>query len=240
MTTLGAVESLLLLCICGFILLGLAGLGLIVWFLTSERRNANASDHGALGGLGNDDHPQYLTAARASSFISGGDHDHSLVDLQDVVADEPREGQVLTHTGGRWQAHDLQVRGGVPHFRQLVTVRRESPRLYEFWFTPDTPGNQAEIIELPVAALQVFRETESRPKFLTRITVESVERIRRNVFRVSLRQESEFLRFAFDLLKLPLSNERNLRSYAQENGLNFLGQGGDQTVTVHFRLTRDV
>ncbi len=116
-------KSLLLLCICGFILLGLAGLGLIVWFLTNERRNANASDHGALGGLGDDDHPQYLTATRAGSFFSGGDHDHSLVDLQDVVADAPREGQVLAHIGGRWQAQDLQSRGVQPHSRQLVTVR---------------------------------------------------------------------------------------------------------------------
>ncbi len=208
------------------------GLGIAIWLLAVERK----SSHGQLEGLLEDDHPQYLTGERAAALFRGGDHLHEMADLTDVEAAAAREGQVLARTGDIWRAGDLPKRGTEARYRQLATVRRVAPRLFEFWFTPDTPGNQAEIIDLPLAGLQVFRETESAPKYLTRITVEEVERIRRNVFRVSLRQESEFLRFAFDLVNLPLTNDRNLRSYALENGLFFLGQGGDHTVTVHFQL----
>jgi hypothetical protein len=197
-----------------------------------ERKNA----HEQLAGLENDDHPQYLTGERAAALLGGGDHLHSLADLTDVQAATPQEGQGLIWSGGGWLSGDLPARGIEAHFRQLATVRRVAPRLFEFWFTPDTPGNQAEIIEVPLSALQVFRETDNSPKYLTRITVESVERVRRNVFRISIRQESDFLRFTFDLVNLLLTNDRNLRSYSKENGLHFLGQGGDHTVTVHFQM----
>lgn len=232
MTGLGFVEMSVILCLCGLVVLGVFGFGVAIWLLAVERK----SSHGQLEGLLDDDHPQYLTEERAAALFRGGDHLHALVDLNDVQAAAPQEGQILVRSGDIWHAADLPGQGSQARFRQLVTVRRVAPRLFEFWFTPDAPGNQAEIIDLPLAGLQVFRETESGPKYLTRITVEEVERIRRNVFRVSLRQESEFLRFAFDLVNLPLINERNLRSYALENGLLFLGQGGDHTVTVHYQL----
>ncbi len=237
MAGIGPVESIVLLCLCGLAVLGVSAVGLIAWLLTSERRGIPRHDHGELDGLGDDDHPHYLTDQRAVALFGGADHVHSLADLQDVQASAPLQGQVLLRARDFWQAQDLPARGSTSLMRVLVTVRREAPRLYEFWFTPDAPGNQTEIIDLPPAALQVFRETGNGPKYLTRIPVENIERVSRNVFRTSLRQESEFLRFTIDLMNLPLANSRNLRAHALENGLSFLGQGGDHTVTVHYRLS---
>jgi hypothetical protein len=65
---------------------------------------ASASDHGALGGLLDDDHPQYHTDARGDARYAPLNHTHALNDLFDVNAPTPNNGQVLTRQGGQWVA----------------------------------------------------------------------------------------------------------------------------------------
>lgn len=60
-----------------------------------------ATDHGALAGLGDDDHPQYLTAGRGDSRYA------KLVDLNlggltDVTLTSPAADDVLAYNGASW------------------------------------------------------------------------------------------------------------------------------------------
>ena len=69
------------------------------WLLNGQ---AGMFDHGALRGLNNDDHPQYLNDMRGDARYSPLSHSHSLDALTDVDASAPTNGQVLTHQGGQW------------------------------------------------------------------------------------------------------------------------------------------
>lgn len=63
------------------------------------------SEHGNLLGLGDDDHPQYLTEARGDARYSPLGHIHALDELGDVDALGPVDGEVLSwdDTAGKWQ-----------------------------------------------------------------------------------------------------------------------------------------
>ena len=58
-------------------------------------------DHGALGGLGDDDHTQYLTSPRANTWLGT----KSIGALSDVSPSTPTNGQVLTYhnASGQWR-----------------------------------------------------------------------------------------------------------------------------------------
>jgi len=62
------------------------------------------SDHGALAGLADDDHPQYHNDARGDIRYALLNHTHALDELSDVNAPAPGDGQVLTRQGANWVA----------------------------------------------------------------------------------------------------------------------------------------
>lgn len=62
------------------------------------------SDHGALSGREDDDHPQYFNVARGDVRYAPLNHSHTLDALSDVNAPAPGNGQVLTWQGGQWIA----------------------------------------------------------------------------------------------------------------------------------------
>lgn len=66
------------------------------------RPNVAGGDHGSLSGLGDDDHPQYLTTARGDArYAAGADLDAlTLDDLADVDAPTPGDGEVLAWDDG--------------------------------------------------------------------------------------------------------------------------------------------
>ena len=231
MPGLGVGEILIVACICGVLVVGLIALGLVVWLISVGQKT-----HGDLADLNTDDHPHYLTVGRGDPRYAGIQHDHRLSDLSDIDAAAAQEGDVLVRSGEQWAGRSVHVSGETPFARTLVKVRRITPRTLECWFTLDAPGNRAEVIELPVSALQVFRETQTGPKFLAKVSIDEIEHVRRNLFHLRLRQESEFLRIKFDLVNIPVSGDRSIKSFAQEFGLRFVGQAGDSTVTVHFQV----
>lgn len=71
----------------------------------SSSGGTGASDHGALTGLGDDDHPQYMNTARHdASHVLGGNIPHdTLANLTDVAIVAPAESQVLGYVGGVWK-----------------------------------------------------------------------------------------------------------------------------------------
>lgn len=71
------------------------------------------SDHGALTGLADDDHPQYLTQARGDARYPLLAHTHTLASLTDVNLAGASDGQVIKRVGGIWvAAADLTGGGG--------------------------------------------------------------------------------------------------------------------------------
>ncbi len=231
MTGLGVGEIVVLVCLCGFLGIGILVLIGLSWIMMMGQRN-----HGELADLNHDDHPQYLTVERGDPRYALQEHAHGVEALSDVDAANAMVGDVLVRAQNQWVARSLPDTGEASYARNLVTITRAGPRKFDCWFTPDAPGNQAEVIDLPLNALQVFRETQTRPKFLSKIAVEEVTAGRRNQFIVRLRQESEFLRIKFDLINIPMSGERTLKSFALENGLRYVGQSSDHTVTIHVRV----
>ena len=231
MTGFGVGEIVVLLCLCGFLAIGIAVLIGLAWIMMMGQRN-----HGELADLDRDDHPHYLTVGRGDPRYARQEHPHTIEDLDDVEAANAGAGDVLVRSQSQWEAMPLPASGEGTFARSLVRINRTAPRVLDCWFTPDAPGNQAEITELPLNALQVFRETQTGPKFLSKIGIQEVVSNRRNQFTIQLRQESEFLRIKFDLVNIPVSGDRTLKSFALENGLRYVGQSGDHTVTVHLRI----
>lgn len=72
------------------------------------------SDHGALTGLTDDDHPQYFNQARGDAryALLGHTHAFTLDDLSDVNVAGASEGQVLKRVGGQWIAAADAAGGG--------------------------------------------------------------------------------------------------------------------------------
>ena len=231
MTGFGVGEIVVLACVCGVVLIGLVIFAILAWLLMVGQKN-----HGELADLDADDHPHYLTVGRGDPRYASHGHSHTISELSDVETAAVRDGEVLGQSRGVWEPGQTAVSGDPAYARQMVRIIRLEPRLFDCWFTLDAPGNQAEIMDLPLNALQVFRETQTGPKYLSKISVASVEQVRRNQFRIQLRQESEFLRIKFDLVNIPVSGDRTLKSYALEYGLRFVGQSADHTVTVHIQV----
>ncbi len=85
------------------------------WLLSRNQIGGDGggiSDHGALVGLADDDHPQYLNNSRGDARYALINHTHTLNDLADVNAGAAADGQVLTRQGGAWEA--AAAPGGPP------------------------------------------------------------------------------------------------------------------------------
>lgn len=84
---------------------------------------AGVTDHGGLTGLGDDDHPQYLTTGRGDTRYSPLVHTHALSSLADVNVPSANAGEVLTFDGSRWTA---QPSSGGPATGDFVSRRSDS------------------------------------------------------------------------------------------------------------------
>jgi hypothetical protein len=160
------------------------------------------------------------------------------------VADvNPNPRDVLTWTGNQWEPRPIRV---LP-FANIVRV---DVRVYEIWFNIDAPGNAEEIEKLKDEHFDVSRETDTPNTFLTRINLAQpvvrpvavppvvepvIERTRRNVFKVTLAAESELLRFVFKAGSIKLASGSTVTDYAQKNGIQFIGFGAKDTITVFVR-----
>ncbi|ETT24115.1 hypothetical protein RR21198_0302 [Rhodococcus rhodochrous ATCC 21198] len=219
------------------------------------------ADHGALAGLGNDDHPQYLLTDGSrplSGDLSAGNN--RLTDLpaataagQPIVFGQDAGGDLVqqypdlelaaiqnTPVTARAPAerHVLLVRNGQwvagrPSIVPLATIRRAMNQRYIVWFNLDAPANQAEIDHDSVeGSLVVQRETDVDP-FLDPATTGRPSRLSRNVYVVQVRNDRTTLRFTFDLNRLRLTGGGGgtVLDWANHNGIWFTGQV-DDLVTV--------
>lgn len=102
------------------------------------------SDHGALGGLGDDDHPHYLTNARGDLRYAALNHTHALADIGQGGASA---GQVLVWSGTAWAPANL-VAQAVSVQRATMTATQAS--------TSTTLANVTQLV-LPMVANGVYR-----------------------------------------------------------------------------------
>ena len=154
MTRLGVGEIVVLVCLCGFLGIGILVLIGLSWVMMISQRN-----HGELADLNRDDHPQYLTVERGDPRYASQEHIHGVEALSDVDAANAVVGDVLVRSQNQWVARSLPDTGEASYARNLVIISRAGFREFDCWFTPDAFGNQAEVIGLSLNVLQVFRET---------------------------------------------------------------------------------
>jgi hypothetical protein len=226
------------------------------------------ADHGALVGLGDDDHPQYLladgTRPLAGDLSAAGNR---LTDIppsnaarQPIVQGQAAGGDLTQQypnprlaqiqgaplaAGGPNERDVLILRGGTwragrPWLLPLVTIERKPDRRYVVWFNLDAPENQVEVETLDETNLLVQRETEVGTSFLRRVGPEpNVSRVFRNVFVVEVQEETSPLRFTFDLSRLSLRGGGTVLEWAGGRGIWFLGQSTDRPSVTSFVLLAD-
>ncbi len=216
------------------------------------------SDHGALTGLADDDHAQYLLAngdrPLSGNLSAGGNR---LTDLADSAAN----GQAITH--GRAAGGDLTERYPNPRIGALqgvpldarsptpadvlvlrgrawtatrptllpfATVVQTEQRIWRVWFNIDAPANQVAVEDF-ADALDVRRETDS-PN-LAPVAIEDIVQHGRNIFEVTTPQPQRPIRFIFGLDGVRLDNGQSALEWANEQGIWFCGQAfGDDRPTV--------
>jgi hypothetical protein len=213
------------LAICGLTLVNLVLFFAVVWYIVRPR----AAPSGRLPGTQAAETQPMAVAPRGEASL----HTHDLNELLGVDIHAIPEGARLIWREGSWQPVASVSERSRQLAHPIAHIQRREARIYECWFTIDGPGNQAEVLDLPASALQVFRETQTGPKYLAKIEVLGIEKLRRNMFEIQLRQESERLRFSLDLLNIPTRDGRSLIAFARENNLQFLGLRGEATVTLH-------
>lgn len=172
---------------------------------------------------------QDLRGTYADPFVAG-------LQGRPVANAAPNLRDVLTWTGGQWEPTPIRV---LP-FANIVRV---DVRLYEIWFNIDAPGNAEEIEKLVEDQFDVSRETDTPTAFLTKINLAqpqrgqppAIQRTRRNVFQVALAAESELLRFVFKAGSIKLASGPVVTEYAHKAGIQFIGSGEKDTITVFVR-----
>jgi hypothetical protein len=141
-----------------------------------------------------------------------------------VSAQAPAERDALVFHGGNWEPRLPWV---LP-FATIQPLTKEGE--YMVWFNLDAPANQVEVEPDAVRdALDVQEETDN-PDFLNPVIVSSVNRLRRNVFLVKVEADNTPLRFTFDLneLRLTTRDPGSVLQWAKNQGIWFVGQGGDR------------
>ncbi len=227
-------------------------------WIADVESGGGVTDHGALAGLGDDDHPHYLLADGSrplSGNLSAGSN--RLTDLppsngngQPIVQNQNAGGDLRERYPdprlGAIQATPLDARdpeerdvlilregrwvAGRPWILPFVTIQPMGDRFYALWFNLDAPSNQAEIAAID-DGLIVHRET-GNGTFLRRVGPETINPIIRNVFVVEVNQDSTPLRFTFDLEQLRLTDGTPVLDWANRFGIWFVGQSGNRGETV--------
>lgn len=225
---------------------------------------AGVTDHGALAGLADDDHPQYLLADGTrplSGDLSAAAN--RLTDLpssnapgQPIVQGQAAGGDLSqqypdpllaaiqgtpVEANGPTERDVLMLRGGRwqagrPWLLPFVTIQRLG-KLYAVWFNLDAPGNQVAVESLDDSNLIVDRETDDpNAGFLDRVGPQNVNPVIRNLFTLDVKDESTPLRFTFDIARLKLSQGGTVLEWADKNGIWFLGQSEDRRTVTSFFL----
>jgi hypothetical protein len=113
-------------------------------------------------------------------------------------------------------------------------------KTYVVWFNLDAPENAVEVDPDTVAgALLVQRETETGT-FLRKIGPESVNRLSRNVYLVTVSQDTPVARFTFTLEKLGFLGGGTIKDWADKRGYAFVGQGSTRDVVTSYSLRADL
>jgi hypothetical protein len=158
-----------------------------------------------------------------------------------VANSAPDNGDLLTWNAraNRWEPRALAVT--LP-FVTIDRVQDTNGIFYDLWFHLDAPTNGAEIPRLVENDMvQVAMETTQAPSFLRRINVTQVAQITRNLFRATLQQESDLLRFTFDVNSIGVligGAQQRLLQYIIESGMKFQGFDGGKTITAFVRGRR--
>ena len=150
-----------------------------------------------------------------------------------VAGDAPSQDDSLMFAGGAWRPQ--------PVFRKVlpfVTIARLGARQYRFWFNVDAPRNAVEIPELTLDQVVAFRETPTGPAFLTRVPLDRIDQVTRNLFTVILQQEpiNGLLRFRFALQAVRVSTGGSVSDYARAERIVFEGQTSDSDLTKFFLI----
>jgi hypothetical protein len=178
----------------------------------------------------------------AGGDLTGTYPDPRLAAIQGTPVDAPgpAERDVLILRGEQWVA-------GRPRLLPFATIfldpdqnPEEEAKAYIVWFNLDAPGNEGAIFQLDESALTVHRETESSPflEVVGPLTDPSTEFIRRNVFKVFVRDDNTAdsgpLRFEFRLANLPVTDIGTVADWATATGTWFVGESndGEPSVTI--------
>lgn len=121
----------------------------------------------------------------------------------------------------------------------FVTILRptDGTPKYRLWFHLDAPDNAVAITTFKPEALDARVETPDPTDFFKHPTVNAVAPLAgtRNVFDVELSNDSELLRFVFNLREMLVTpeggDEVSLARYAQGRHINFVGQDESAHVT---------
>lgn len=177
----------------------------------------------------------------------------------------PAAGDVLRYDGSRWTPATIEVpdRPDEPDPAPLGTLlpfvtiqlldRQEATATFLLWCHLEAPHSEVVLVPTGRArqplvygeGVEVFTEAceEGRPA-LRRIATNraAAHQIACNTFRLDInRQEAELLRFVFHLRVLRVSTGQSVAEFAADQGIAYVGQGPEQTVTafvVNPALTR--
>lgn len=230
---------------------------------------AGNPDHGALTGLGDDDHTQYLLVDGGRALtgdLSAGNF--KITNLAQANAD----GQALPF--GQPAKGDLKGNYPAPVVAQLQgwPVSNGTPNRHNVLTWNGAawePRSVARFPSLPFVTItrlddKVFEtwfnvdaptNDEEIPglkkdhvkifmetetrEFREEIRITKIERRRRNLFLLSLEKESELLRFTFDISRIKLASGLTVAEHASNRGLSLMGHDGGNTVTAFVRVTKN-
>ena len=234
------------------------------WVAAPGGGGGGVSEHGALTGLDQDDHTQYLlvdgTRPLGGDLSAGGFRltdlptsnaaGQPIVQAQNAGGDltgqypNPRLAEIQNvpvDAANPVEGDTLQLRRGVwtptrPTILPFATIERIEGRRFVVWFHIDAPENRESVVAITRDNLSVFRETDTG-SFLFTVNLTGANQIIRNGFMVELAQNPAApLRFRVQLDRVELESGVSAREWADREAIWFDGQSNDRETVTKFVL----
>lgn len=165
-----------------------------------------------------------------------------------ISSNQPDTNDVLVWNGSEWTPR--KQTSSTPLILPLATIARLGRNSYEIWFNIDAPGNLAMIDIKPdkeLEGVRAYGETNNASNFWDDLGLSSpIRQQQRNVFVAKLDREATYIRFLFDVSKIPIvvQNQNRttptirLNEYAREYNIHFTGYSEDaeRFATIFYRM----